>query len=132
MSLKIEGLDELNKKLTETLKKMPEKRNNFLKQSAENLIRYTKEEIPVDTGALKNAWKKTNPYGGRIKVYNNTEYAAHVEWGHRIKKRNGEWAKDSSGKIKFVPGQKMLHKGVEEMKTNFVEDSNDILGEIFK
>lgn len=69
---------------------------------------------------------------GSIKVYNNTEYAAHMEYGHRVKNRKGEWVKDENGKIKFVKGVYMLHQGVEELRDNFEEDAKLIIGDIFK
>lgn len=131
MSVKIEGIDELIGKIDNAVKKIPKKRNEFLKQSAENLIRYTKDLTPTDTGNLKNSWKRTKPYASTIKVVNTVEYAAHVEYGHRVKNRKGEWVKDEKGKIKFVKGAKMLHQGVEELRDNFEEDAKLIMGDIF-
>lgn len=132
MSLEIEGIDELIGKLDNAIKENPKRRNKFLKQEAENLIRYTKDLTPVDTGVLKNNWHQTRPYAGVIKVYNNTEYAAHVEYGHRVKNRKGEWVKDAQGKIKFIPGEKMLHQGIDALRENFEDDAKLIMGDIFK
>ena len=131
MSIEIEGIDDFIVKLDNAIKNIPKKRNEFVKKSAENLIGYTKDLTPVDTGNLKNNWKRTRPYMGSIKVYNNTEYAAHIEYGHRVKNRSGEWVKDENGKIKFVKGTYMLHQGVEELRGNFEEDAKLIMGDIF-
>lgn len=132
MSIEIEGIDDFIAKLDNAIKNIPKKRNEFVKKSAENLIGYTKDLTPVDTGNLKNNWKRTRPYMGSIKVYNNTEYAAHIEYGHRVKNRSGEWVKDENGKIKFVKATYMLHQGVEELRDNFEEDAKIIMDDIFK
>ena len=137
MSIEIEGIDDFIAKLDNAVKKIPKKRNEFVKKSAENLIKYTKDLTPVDTDNLRNNWQLTRPYMGRIKVYNNTEYAAHVEYGHRVKRRvkgrkGGEWVRDENGKIKFVKGAYMLHQGVEELRDNFEEDAKLIMDDIFK
>lgn len=131
MSVEIKGLDEFIGKLDKAVKTIPKKRNKLLNQSAENLIRYTKDLTPVDTSRLKNSWQRSRPYAGNIKVFNNTEYASHVEYGHRIKNRKGEWVKDEKGKIKFVKGVYMLHQGMEELKDNFEDDARIIMGDIF-
>lgn len=132
MSIELEGFDGFIAKLDNAIKEIPKKRNDLLKSSAENLIRYTKELTPVDTGALRNNWQRTKPYAGTIKVFNNTEYAAHVEYGHRLKNKKGEWLKDEQGKIKFIKGAKMLHQGMAELENNFEDDTKSILGDIFK
>lgn len=135
MSVEIEGIDDFIAKLDNAVKKIPKKRNEFVKKSAENLIKYTKELTPVREihgGTLRESWHQTRPYMGSIKVYNNTEYATHVEYGHRVKNRKGEWVKDENGKIKFVKGVYMLHQGVEELRDNFEEDAKLIIGDIFK
>lgn len=132
MSVEFEGIDDFIAKLDNAIKNIPKKRNEFVKKSAENLIRYTKDLTPVDTGNLRNNWQRTRPYMGSIKVYNNTEYAAHMEYGHRVKNRRGEWVKDENGKIKVVKGAYMLHQGVEELRDNFEEDAKIIMDDIFK
>ena len=76
MSVEIEGIDDFIAKLDNAIKKIPKKSNEFVKKSAENLIEYTKDLTPVDTGNLKNNWQRTRPYMGSIKVYNNTAAGA--------------------------------------------------------
>lgn len=145
MSFKIEGFDELDKKLTDIIKELPEKRNIVLKQSAENLIGYTKDKTPVDTGNLRMAWTRTQPAGSSIKVYNDTEYSLDVEYGHRQRRRwvPGYWkgnrfVYDSAAKTgmmlkeKFIPGAKMLHKGMEDFKGNFKDDISEVLEDLFE
>ena len=144
MSIEIEGIDDFIVKLDNAIKKIPKKRNEFVKKSAENLINYTKDLTPVDTSNLRNNWQRTRPYMGSIKVYNNTEYAAHVEYGHRVKKRwvpgrwhNGHFIYNPNAKTgmmlksRFIKGVYMLHQGVEELRDNFEEDAKLIMGDIF-
>ena len=50
-------------------------------QMGETLVGRVKDLTPVDTGNLRQSWKRTRPKNGRGEVYNNTEYASHVEWG---------------------------------------------------
>ncbi len=43
MSIELEGFDGFIAKLDNAIKEIPKKRNDLLKSSAENLIRYTKD-----------------------------------------------------------------------------------------
>lgn len=115
---------ELEAKLKELSEKFPNKRDKFLAQEGEMLIGRAKKNTPVDTGNLRNAWKRTKATGGKVTVYNNTEYAAHVEYGHRVKV-HGKF----TGKV--VKGRKMLHKAFSETKNNFRDDAQDILEGLF-
>lgn len=61
---------------------MPAQKDKFLMQEAELLRGYAVNNTPVDTGTLRNGWKRTNTEGNSVTVYNNIEYANHVKWGH--------------------------------------------------
>ena len=69
------------------------------------------ESLKVD---FPNAWQRKN--GGSFKqiVYNNTSYASHIEFGHRIIR----------GKkvVGIVRGRHMLHKGVNRVRMTFYRD----------
>ncbi len=114
------GFDQLEEKLQDILKKSPAIRDRFVAQEAELLLGRVKDNSPVDTGHLRNGWKKTDSEAGSCTVYNNVEYAAHVEFGHRVKTKAG-----FTGKV--VPGAKMLHKGLQESEQTFKEDAGDIM-----
>ena len=122
------GFDELSKKLNTMTEQYPKKRDQFLAQEAEKIIGRAKSETPVDTGRLRGAWHRTNPEDGRVDVYNNTDYANHVEYGHRTRTANG--LNNNPGKL--VPGRKMLHKAMLTTKHNFKEDAEEILGGLFE
>lgn len=59
---------------------MQKKCNKLLKQSAENLIKYTKD-LTTAISSKKNSWGHSRVYKGRIKVFNSAEYVMHVEYG---------------------------------------------------
>ena len=134
MGIRMEGLDAFERRLQEIARRMPEERDKFLRQEAELLKARAVGNTPVgkvNGGTLKGNWKRTAPAGESIEVYNNTEYAAHVEYGHRLK-RKGKWLKDSSGKLKFVPGSHMLQEAVNETKLTYREDAKRILGRLLR
>lgn len=128
MGLEFSGLDELIQRLDEAEKKLPGARDKFLAQEAE-LVRGDAVDLsPVDTGNLQIGWKKTSPNNGRIAIYNNVEYAAPVEFGHRLKNRKTKkLVTTSNGKIRFVPGEHMLRDAVQQRQDSFAEDAEDIL-----
>lgn len=123
------GFDQLDAKLQEILDETPKVKNKFVSQQAELLTGRVKDNTPVDTGTLRNGWHRTRAGKGTATVYNNTHYAAHVEFGHRIKKGDG-WAKDAKGRTRFVPGEKMLHKGLAETEKEFKADAEIIMEDL--
>lgn len=125
MGMTIDGLDELQKRLENMAKKAPAAGAKFLAQEGELLRGRAANNTPVDTGHLRNSWKATQVSPSRVEVSNNVEYAAHVEYGHRVKIR-GKF----TGKV--VKGKKMLHRAMDETKANFMEDATTIIGGIMK
>lgn len=127
MGVEFSGLDELIQRLDEAAKKVPDARDNFLAQEAE-LVRGDAVSLsPVDTGNLREAWKRSTPDNGRVEVYNNTEYAAHVEYGHRQKV--GQYVPAIGKRLKkpFVEGKHMLRDAVQQRQDSFAEDAEDLL-----
>ena len=124
MGVVIEGLDELEKKLAEAELRYRGAADRFLKQQAT-----VRGNTPVDTSALRSGWTRTQPEKGAIGVYNNTKYAAHVEYGHRIV-HMVKGKKVDTGKI--APGVKMLCKSVLQQKAMFRENAKAILEAMFK
>ena len=120
MGLEFSGLDDLIGKLDEAEKRFPNASSAFLAQEAELVRRKAAELTPVDTGRLRAGWKASWARDGKVDVYNNTEYAAHQEYGHRVKVH---------GKFtgKFVKGRHMLRDGLKESQETFKQDAADIL-----
>lgn len=112
--MSINGMDEWLKKIESLKTEFPQETGRFLQKKANEVIRETKKLTPVDTGTLRNAWQRKN--GGSFKqiIYNNTTYASHIEFGHRIIR----------GKkvVGIVRGRHMLHKGINRVRMTFYRD----------
>ena len=96
----------------------------FLRQEGELLLNRVKPLTPADTGRLRGAWARTEPSGGTVEIYNNTEYAPYVELGHRIV----AWGHDTG---RFQPGVFMLRSAVDDLAANFQADATAILARLF-
>ncbi|WP_085829390.1 HK97 gp10 family phage protein [Clostridium massiliodielmoense] len=65
----------------------------FLLEMAFRAERKIKKRTPVDSGHLRRNWqvgnveKRGNAY--LVEIFNNTEYASFVEYGHRTRNHNG-------------------------------------------
>ena len=125
--MKLKGFKEFDKILVEIKEKAPETTKKFLMLQAEELKKDAKELTPVDTGTLKNAWQREN--GKRLTgntfsqiVFNMTNYANHVEYGHRVGK----------SKTKFVKGKFMLRKALNIRQTKFYKDLKNFYGGLIK
>ena len=63
---------------------------------AARLLRKVKKRTPVDTGELRRNWQVSNIRLFErfcvVEIYNSTEYAEYVEFGHRLvrKTKNGD------------------------------------------
>ena len=104
-------LDDMESDFAKELQKL-------VKKWGGKLLRDTKMKTPVDTGQLRRSWEleKDDLY---VKVFNNTEYGLHVEYGHRIVGRDG--------KVKGVAeGVYMLKTSFEKTKKNFEEDLENL------
>ena len=104
-------LDDMESDFAKELQKLIEKHGG-------KLLRNVKQRTPVDTGQLRRSWEleKDDLY---VKLFNNTEYGLHVEYGHRIVGRDG--------KVKGVAeGVYMLKTSFEKTKKNFEEDLENL------
>ena len=129
MGVELSGFDELEKMLAEAEKRQRGAVNTFLKVEAEELLGAARDKTPVDTGALRLNWMRGQPLGGTVEVGNAADYAAHVEYGHRIIRMVGG-KKEYTGKVK--KGVHMLKTSVNERRENFRENAKEILKEMFQ
>lgn len=125
--MEIKGFKELDKILDEIKTQAPKSTERFLMLQAEELKKDVKDLTPVDTGTLKNSWQREN--GKRLTgkkftqiVFNMTDYAAHVEYGHRI----------GRSKTKFVRGRFMLRTAVAMRQIKFYKDLKNFYGGLIK
>lgn len=127
MGIYFGGFDELNDKLERMTKEGAAKRDKFVVQEAEILISHAKDNTPVQTGNLRKNWKRTRAVQGKVTVYNNVEYASHVEYGHR--QQPGRYVPAIGKRLTkdFVPSKKMLHRAMLQSSKTFKEDAADII-----
>ena len=125
--MEIKGFKEFDKILDEIKTKAPQATERVLMLQAEELKRDVKELTPVDTGTLKNSWQREN--GKRLTgntfsqiVFNMTNYAHHVEYGHRV----------GRNKTKFVRGRFMLRTAVAMRQIKFYKDLKNFYGGLIK
>lgn len=125
-----DGLDEWEKKLAKVIERdYPEEFKRMVINIAAEVEGRTKEKTPVKTGLLQNTWrigkivKKGNEYV--IEVFNNTEYAEHVEYGHRT--RGGGFKK---GAHMFELSLKEVQDRLPDYLRNWINDffyKNDMM-----
>lgn len=126
--MKLKGFDEFEKVIQGLKNDFPDSTETFMKQQAEALKTDVKKEIskggnhPVDTGTLRNAWQRKPAGKYRQVLFNATDYAAHVEYGHRIGK----------GRKRFVKGRFMLRKAVDKRRIKFYQDLEKFVGKLMK
>ncbi|WP_333861745.1 HK97 gp10 family phage protein [Clostridium sp.] len=136
----IDGLDEWIAKLERIKVEFPEGIETEILKLANKLLRKVKQRTPVgDTGELRRNWEigdmVRGDNGWYIEVFNNTEYAPHVEFGHRTRlgvTSNPKHYK-AKGVIAYVPGVHMLKISVEELNAQLPGELkrwiNRVLGE---
>lgn len=125
--MELKGFKEFDKILDEIKTKAPQDTERFLMLQAEELKKDVKDLTPVDNGILKNSWHREN--GKRLTgkrfsqiVFNMTDYAAHVEYGHRV----------GRSKTKFVKGRFMLRTAVAMRQIKFYKDLKNFYGRLLK
>nr|DAN39454.1 MAG TPA: putative tail component [Bacteriophage sp.] len=135
--MKLKGFKEFGKILDEIKTKAPQATERFLMLQAEELKTDVKDLTPVDTGTLKGSWHREN--GKRLTgkkftqiVFNMTDYAAHVEYGHRQKV--GRYVPAIGKKLvaPFVRGRFMLRTAVAMRQIKFYKDLKNFYGGLIK
>jgi len=109
LSLTVDGLPELIKKLNTTEAEMVPELNKALDVSAQATLSRLQTNTPVDTGNLRSSERITNPAPLLANVgpdSSKAPYAYYVEVGHHT--RSGSW----------VPGQFFIEKTALEMNKN--------------
>ena len=87
---------------------------------AARLLRKVKKRTPVDTGELRQNWQVSNIRLFErfcvVEIYNSTEYAEYVEFGHR--QTPGRYVPAIGKRLKkaWVPGKFMLTLSTKELE----------------
>ena len=116
MGMRFGGFDAFDERLVKIEEQGARKMNQFVAQEGEVIRGKVQDNTPVDTGRLKRGWKRSRAVQGKAEIYNNVEYAAHVEYGHRTRGGKG-----------FVKGSKMLHRGMLQAEKTFRDDADTII-----
>lgn len=116
MGVQFGGFDAFDERLAKIEEQGARKMNQFVAQEGEVIRGKAQDNTPVDTGWLKIHWKRSRAVQGKAEIYNNVEYAAHVEYGHRTRGGKG-----------FVKGSKMLHRGMLQAEKTFRDDADTII-----
>lgn len=86
-------------------------------------MRMVKKGTPVDTGTLRKAWRITDIKKAgtsfEVSVYNNTEYADYVEFGHRTRNHKN-WV---PGKFMMTISEREVEKVMEEIVDRHLEEA---------
>lgn len=148
--MKIKGMDSWLERIETLKREFPKETGQFLLKQANAVIRDAKLYTPVDTSALITGWHRTGKSERKEFqqiVYNNTEYAAHVEYGHRTRLGTGEtdvkkgtkyrpksriFRSDGTRTSGFVKGKRMLHKAIFNRKLNFYRDLEKMMGKLMR
>ena len=95
---------------------------------AARLLRKVKKRTPVDTGELRRNWQVSNIRLFErfcvVEIYNSTEYAEYVEFGHR--QTPGRYVPAIGKRLKkaWVPGKFMLtisEKEINDLAPKLIE-----------
>lgn len=108
----ISGFEQLGKSINKAVDERIAERfiRDFLLEMAYRAERKIKKRTPVDTGDLRRNWRvgkvvrKGNSY--IVEIYNNTEYAPYVEYGHRT----------GADLTKWVEGRFMMTISMKEIE----------------
>ncbi|MNB80552.1 hypothetical protein D3C75_273170 [compost metagenome] len=103
------------KKLAQDLKELEQALPAFFEECVRDLVlillRKTVKRTAVDTGQLRRNWTigpiRREGNGYEVELYNPTDYAAYVEFGHRLRLKEG-WG--------WVEGRFMMTISEEELE----------------
>lgn len=109
MSFNYSEFNQFKKRMERIYREFDRFLSNFLLKQALDALSKTKKLTPVDTGYLREMWQisgiKRRGDELTITIYNTTEYAGFVEYGHLTRDRTG-----------FVRGKFMCTLSVKEVQ----------------
>lgn len=100
----------------------------YTAQAASEFKKVAAKNSPVETGHLRRSWEvgpvERDAKTMRASVYNTTNYAIHVEYGHRII-RNGKY-------VGYVPAQYFFARSLSQFRPMFRQIAKDCQRDINK
>ena len=116
--MEVDGLDRFLRTLENSSEEFQEEARKATKKLTARVLRKVKLKTPVGAdngGTLRRTWRSKRIDDFTYQIYNNTEYAPHVEFGHRTRLGTGTSPNyKPKGRIRFVKGQYMLKKAIDE------------------
>ncbi len=86
-------------------------------------MRMTKKLTPVDTSTLRKAWRitdvKKDGDSYQVTLYNNTDYADYIEFGHRTRGHKN-WV---PGKFMLTISEREVEKVMDEIVDRHLEEA---------
>lgn len=115
-SIDVKQFEELQKRVEQLQKvDMDAFCKKIAKELAARLLRMVKQRTPVDSGNLRRNWQTSElTYSDKeykITIYNATEYAVYVEYGHRTRNHKG-WVE---GRFMITKSELLLGSQVEKI-----------------
>ena len=109
------------------LQGLQDQRDSIIIKALEEIVaremRMVKKGTPVDTGDLRDAWRITDIKKAgssfEVSVYNNTDYADYVEFGHRTRNHKN-WV---PGKFMMTISEREVEKVMEEIVDRHLEEA---------
>ncbi|NNG67341.1 HK97 gp10 family phage protein [Caldanaerobacter subterraneus] len=127
MKFEVKGLEEFSEKLKEAIRRYPDKAEEKLEDIAKRFKKSVQEKTPVKTGKLKKSYKLSKVQQiGRTMFIEFRSTAPHfhlIERGHFQKTKHGD---------RWIPGDRMVEKTVEEFEEIIPREVNKWLEDIFK
>lgn len=122
--------------LIEILKKKEQELDKLIRQAknriGNKLLRYVKEETPVDTGTAQRSWIYRETGNDTGIVENNIDYIVHLEYGHRTRLGTGKGKKYRiKGDTKFVPGAFMLKKSIDNIEKDIEKELEKVFDDFW-
>lgn len=113
------NIDNYINDLSKSINNLDKSLKKVVKQSALEGTGIIKQKTAVDKGILRNGWQTEFTGDYEATIFNNVEYAPHIEYGHRT--RSGS----------MVPAQPMISSSEEEILDKFKERTTKVVNEVF-
>lgn len=123
MRVEMEGFKEQAEKIGKIPEGLDSVLEEFLNDVGSDWLDDTKDNTPVDTGALEGSMTfegaKKSTGGFEIAVSNNLDYSEHVEYGHRTRGGKG-----------YVPGVHMMRNGQKGAEERISKELGGLISEV--
>ena len=121
MSCNFNELIELKNRLEQAVEDVPKLQQEIVEEIANEFLEEVKRRTPkTETNELANNWKKRVVQTGVnyvVEVYNDCEYASHVEYGKRI--GDNGW---QSGKFMMTITSQMIQNRMDKIAQTKVDN----------